>query len=111
MSDDIIMAQVEAGEAAVVERLRQKGLLPAPEEADCYCVCHSPWSSRPVCEHCKGNDEVAYRRNVQRQQLQSTLATTFIAQQKERDPAERTRLWNRCLELAKELEQLNEPQR
>ncbi len=25
---------------------------------DCYCVCHNPISSRPWCEHCKGDNEV-----------------------------------------------------
>lgn len=23
------------------------------KEEDCYCVCHSPVSSCPSCEHCK----------------------------------------------------------
>lgn len=34
MNDDITMAQVKAGEDAVVERLRQKGLLPAEDIVD-----------------------------------------------------------------------------
>lgn len=25
---------------------------------NCYCVCHSPYSSRAWCEHCKGDNEV-----------------------------------------------------
>lgn len=45
--------------------------------------------------------------NDRRRQLEHELSTTFIAQQKERDPAQRTRLWNRCLELVKEIEELS----
>lgn len=45
--------------------------------------------------------------NDHRRQLEHELSTTFIAQQKEHDPAERTRLWNRCLELVAELERMN----
>lgn len=45
-------------------------------------------------------------RNDQRRQLEHELATTFIAQQKERVPSERTRLWNECLRLVKQLEEL-----
>ena len=26
--------------------------------ANCYCVCHSPISSRASCEHCLGDNEV-----------------------------------------------------
>lgn len=44
---------------------------------------------------------------VTRLPLEHSLATTFIAQQQERDPAERTRLLNRCLELVKEIEELS----
>lgn len=40
-------------------------------------------------------------------ELKIELATTFIAQQRERDPAKRTRLWNECLRLVVELENLN----
>ena len=28
-------------------------------EKDCYCVCHSPVSSRPICEHCERIQEFA----------------------------------------------------
>ena len=45
--------------------------------------------------------------NDRRRRLEHELSTTFIAQQKERDPAERTRLWNKCLELVKEIEELS----
>ena len=50
----------------------------------------------------------AIERRQERQQLEHSLATTFIAQQKESIPAERTRLWNRCLELVTEIERLND---
>lgn len=43
----------------------------------------------------------------QRALLESTLATTFIAQQREQVPAERTRLWGECLRLVDEIERLN----
>ena len=75
--DDITTAQVEAGEAAVVERLRQRGLLPSENVVD-------------------------------RLSLEHSLATTFVKWTKERDPAERTRLWGEMFDLAKKLEQLND---
>lgn len=30
------------------------------KEPDCYCICHSPLSSRPVCEHCSRAVELAW---------------------------------------------------
>lgn len=47
----------------------------------------------------------AYR-DSERQQLEHSLATTFITLQREKNPAERQRLWAECLRLAKELEEL-----
>lgn len=39
---------------------------------DCYCVCHSPISGRPSCEHCTGDNEVA--RDYQRRLRESLLS-------------------------------------
>lgn len=30
----------------------------SPSKEDCYCVCHSSFSSNAYCEHCKGDNEV-----------------------------------------------------
>lgn len=45
--------------------------------------------------------------HLRRMRLEREIGRTFAQQQKERDPAERTRLWNRCLELVAELERMN----
>jgi hypothetical protein len=44
----------------------------------CYCVCHSPWSSRPVCEHCVGDSEVAreYQKRLRNSLLTGSLPRT-----------------------------------
>lgn len=44
--------------------------------------------------------------HLRRIRLEREIGRTFAAQQKERDPAERTRLWNECLRLVGELEKL-----
>lgn len=43
-----------------------------------------------------------------RHELEHSLATAFVKWSKERDPAERTRLWQEMHEMAKELERLDE---
>lgn len=40
------------------------------KEADCYCVCHSPFSSRASCEHCNGQ----YLRGLQDGEKQAKAA-------------------------------------
>lgn len=42
------------------------------------------------------------------QQLESTLARTFVRMQRERVPGERQRLWTELLRLAAELEKLDD---
>ncbi len=39
----------------------------------CYCVCHSPVSSRPVCEHCESAVEIAHRTGYQKG-VEATIA-------------------------------------
>lgn len=87
--DDIQMAQVEAGEDAVVERLRQKGLIPRDD---------GTW---PTVEERQRAESVAIHK---RQHLESTLARTFVKMQGERAPAQRQQLWAECIRLASELQ-------
>lgn len=84
MNDDITMAQVRAGEDAVVERLRQKGLMPPAQ-------LHIPAD-----------------RDAKLAQLEHSLTTTFVTLQRERVPERRRQLWNQCLEFAAQLERLND---
>lgn len=42
----------------------------------------------------------------QRQSLEHQLATAFVQLQREKNPTERTRLWEECQRLAVELEKL-----
>lgn len=81
------MAQVEAGENAVVERLRKKGLYPDPAQ---------------VFQRIEQSNE--------RHTLEHSLATGFIKLQKERDPAARQAQWVDLQRLASEIERLNERQ-
>lgn len=46
--------------------------------------------------------------HLRRIRLEREIGRMFAEQQKERVPAERTRLWNECLRLAGELEKLNQ---
>lgn len=48
----------------------------------------------------------AYR-DSECQQLEHSLATAFVTLQREKNPAQRTRMWSECLRLAGELEKLN----
>lgn len=32
---------------------------------DCYCVCHNKYSSRSICEHCYGFNEVGIHHNFE----------------------------------------------
>lgn len=91
--DDIQMAQVKAGEDAVVERLQQKGLLPRED---------GRW---PTVEERQRTESVAI---FQRQQLESTLARTFMQWRRTVDPSGRSRLWNAMEEAVGELEKLSD---
>lgn len=51
--------------------------------------------------------EVMERRH-ERQQLEHSLAIAFTTLQKERNPTERTRLWEECGRLGNELQKLME---
>lgn len=92
--DDIQLAQVAAAEDAVVQRLREKGLLPTEEE------------SYPTVEHRQRAESVAI---FKRQHLESALATAFVSMQASYDARKRQELWLECLRLAKEIERLNKP--
>lgn len=46
----------------------------AANPGDCYCVCHSSFSSRPACEHCNGINQVSDTRLRKRiSELEATL--------------------------------------
>lgn len=67
----------------------------------------------PTCANGEHNPEfvqlgeLRYRQSRELPQLEHSLATTFITLQREKNPAERTRMWSECLRLAVELEKLN----
>lgn len=34
------------------------------KQEDCYCVCHTPFSSCAVCKHCEGSLKVLKRQDI-----------------------------------------------
>ena len=49
------------------------------KKINCYCVCHIPVSSKPSCEHCKGDNEVGrYWKNKKKAQVQGVRITRMI---------------------------------
>lgn len=40
--------------------------------ADCYCVCHTPFSSHSYCDHCRGDNEV-FRWHQERERLREEV--------------------------------------
>lgn len=58
------LARIVEAYASWPEHAQPKGRIIATEffetEEKCYCVCHSPFSSCPVCEHCDGQNEVGW---------------------------------------------------
>lgn len=80
-------------------------------DCEVYEICPSCAPSEPAyAKAVKFHNKVVQDavNNDRRRALEHELSTTFIAQQKERVPSERTRLWNRCLELVAELERLQQ---
>lgn len=80
-------------------------------DCEVYEICPSCAPSEPAyAKAAEAHDRVVQEavRNDQRRQLEHELSAAFIAQQRERIPTERARLWNECLRLVDEIERLND---
>lgn len=80
-------------------------------DCEVYEICPSCAPSEPAyAKAVEFNNKVVQDaiNNDRRRALEHELSTTFIAQQKERSPSERQRLWLECLRLTAEIEKLEQ---